>query len=128
MLSFNSPAPKLIPHEPGGEHVECWVADPEELVGRMPDISDVKEVYDVYKRTSAMSELASHLRRLSRVSRSPKGGLCYSHACCDISDAWQNIGRGVHVLSGVSAKGGTLLLVFAPTDVDSAIVEANCRR
>jgi hypothetical protein len=127
MLSFNSLAPRIIPHEPGGEHVECWVADPEELVERMPDISEVKEVYDVCKPTSAMGELVSHLRRLSRTSRTPKGGLCFTHACCDISDAWQNIGRGVHVLSGVSAKGGTLVLLFAPADVDSVIIEANCR-
>jgi hypothetical protein len=124
MLSLSSP--KFISLDCGGEHVECLPGDPEALVIRMPNIWEVKEVCDVYKGTRALAELAGHLLRLSRASRSPKDGLCYRHACCDISDAWEKIGRGVHVLSGVSANGGTLVLVLAPSDIDSYIVEVNC--
>lgn len=126
MRHLNSPLPMLIPVDSGGQHVECWAGDPEELVERMSSIMEVKDVYNVHKANSAMAELVSHLRRLSPASRGPKGGLCFRNALCDISDAWQNIGAGVHVLSGLSAKKGTLVLVFAPASVNSCIAEINC--
>jgi hypothetical protein len=126
MRHLNSPLPMLIPIDPGGEHVECWPADPEEVIELMSGIMDVKEVYRVCKPNSAMSELVSHLRRLSPASRGPKGGLCFRNVLCDIADAWENIGADVHVLSGVSAKKGTLVVVFVPANVGNRIVEINC--
>ena len=119
--------PKFISSNPGGQHVLVKPAHLDELVLRMDGISEVKPAYDIYKPTPAMAELASHLDRLSRT---PEEDLCYNHACCDISDAWNQIGAAgkAQVYSGVSAKGGTLVLLFAPIHEHcDYIVEINCR-
>ena len=126
-MPSHNPPPKFISSDPGGQHVLAKPADLEELVLRMPNIAEVKVAYDVYKPTTSMTDLASHLRRLSR---SPEDGLCYNHACCDISNAWDGIGEAgkARVYSGVSATGGTLVLVFAPIHFHGDyIVEIDCR-
>jgi hypothetical protein len=123
----SSPSPKFICLDPGGQHVRCSPRDLEGLILDVPDLSEIKVVYDVYKPTSAMPEFASHL---SRLSRAPEGGLCYNHACCDLSDAWNRIGGAgkAQVYSGVSTKGGTLVLLFAPIQHHGEyIVEVDCR-
>ena len=113
----------------GGQHVACSPWDPGKLIARMSSIWDVEEVFDVNKQTTAMRELVSHLRRLSRRSPTPKGGLCFGHVCCDISEAWNKVCAGgkAQVLAGFSAKGGTLVLAFAPTDRDTCVVELHCK-
>lgn len=120
------PTPRFVSVNPGGQHIHSRPADPENLIMHMPDISEIKAVYDVYKPTAPMEDLISHLRRLSD---SPESDLCYNHACCDISNAWNQIGAAgkARVYSGVSAKGGTLVLVFAPIHQHGDyIVEIDC--
>ena len=127
MPSHNHPLPRFFSLDPGGQHVLATPVDLEGLVLRMPNISEVKVAYDVYKPTPPMADLASHLRRLTHSS---EDGLCYSHACCDISNAWNEVGAAgkARVLSGVSARGGTLVLLFAPIQHhDDYVVEVNCR-
>lgn len=124
-----SPRSGFISIHSGGQHVACSPWDPGDLIQRMSGIWDVEEAFDVNKRTTAMRELASHLRRLSRRSPTPKGGLCFRHVCCDIADAWDRVCAGgkAQVLAGFSAKGGTLVLAFAPTGRETCVVELHCK-
>ena len=126
---LSSSSSSFISLHAGGQHVVCRPEDPETLIELMSRIWDVECACDVRKPTPSMAQLASHLRRLSPRSPTPKGGLCFRHVCCDIADAWDRACAGgkAHVLAGFSNKGGTLVLAFVRTEHDTGVVEVNCK-